>query len=467
MKNPNLRPSRQRGATLIEAVLSLAVIAVMAVGFGAAVSTSQSNLKLTGAASQLATLRAAGDRYIQDNFNSLITSAASGPVAVSIATLAAGSYLPPSFPTMNAYGQTYQLYIHEKSSSVLESLALTTGGTALSAGDGGRVALLLKASGGYTPAGSSTINGTNGGWSAPLSTYVPTGLPSPSGNPAAYSIQYAVYGPSGALIRYATGNPADNTMQTALNMGANNITNAGNIGAQTINLPSSGTVGMGSSYLYGDNANTALRQNAGFYVQDLAGNTKFEVDNSGNSWQPGNHTAGSGNFNTLSSTAAYTSSLQVYGNTNANQIYANGLSLPGGNALSIGGSYYYGDGYSNASRQNGGFYIQSPDGSSTRWYTDPYGNTWQPGNSQANTVQINGVASAGWGCGPNGLQAQDGSGALLSCKNGVWAYPGGGAGNLHNAGGNNFYCDPGYYLVGFNYNCGCSNNANWFECQPT
>lgn len=429
MTDPGALASRQAGMTLPEAVLSLAVLAVMSVGFGTALSTSRADLKLAGAASELATLRAAGDRYVQDNFQSLVASAAGGPVSVSIATLTSLNYLPPAFPTVNAYGQTYQLYVRERSATVLESIALTTGGSVMSGADGGRIALLLKAAGGFTPAGSLTINGTNGGWSAPLATYVPAAAPRPSGNPAAYSIQYAVFGPTGALMRYATGNPVDNQMSTTLDMGGNDIAGARNVGAQSVSLPSGGTVSMGASSLYGDNANTTIRQNGGLYVQDLAGATKFDVDSGGNSWQPGNHTSGSinagtGAFGALSSNSASTGSLQVSGQTNANAIYANALRLPAGNALNIGGTAFYGDGSSAAVRQNWGFWVQSADGSQTRFNVDPGGNTSQPGNNTVNATYLTGVAGAGAGCSPNGLQAQDGSGALLSCQNGVWAYPG-------------------------------------------
>ena len=46
-------------------------------------------------------------------------------------------------------------------------------------------------------------------------------------------------------------------------------------------------------------------------------------------------------------------------------------------------------------------------------------------NVAANTFQVNGVSTAGQGCSPNGLVAQDGSGALLSCVSGVWTGYGG------------------------------------------
>ena len=50
---------------------------------------------------------------------------------------------------------------------------------------------------------------------------------------------------------------------------------------------SGGTLSMGSTSLYGDNSNTAIRQNAGFYVQDLAGNTFVALDSGGNPRQTG------------------------------------------------------------------------------------------------------------------------------------------------------------------------------------
>ncbi|MBV8060976.1 MAG: hypothetical protein JO126_02710 [Alphaproteobacteria bacterium] len=33
--------------------------------------------------------------------------------------------------------------------------------------------------------------------------------------------------------------------------------------------------------------------------------------------------------------------------------------------------------------------------------------------------------------------------------------------------GDNFWCDAGYHLVSFHYDCGCTNNADWYECQGT
>jgi hypothetical protein len=59
--------------------------------------------------------------------------------------------------------------------------------------------------------------------------------------------------------------------------------------------------------------------------------------------------------------------------------------------------------------------------------------------------------------------------AMQYCNGSSWASLGGvGNGALHWNGdwnGNAFWCDAGYHIVGFHYNCGCSNNTTWFECQ--
>lgn len=233
--------SRQAGLTLFEIALTLGIMATASVGFGLAINRNSDSIRLAGAAAQIATLRAAADRYVQDNFSTLATSAASGPIAISVSTLQSGNYLPPSFSTTNSWGQTYRIYLHKRSNTVLESLVTTTGGTAFSLSQGGTIAQLLKASGGFVPEGSSTARGTRGGWTATLATFVPSGSPTPSGDPAAYSIHYPVYGPTGALIRYATGNAVDNQMQTAIDMNGNNINNAANVNAKSVFASTAGT----------------------------------------------------------------------------------------------------------------------------------------------------------------------------------------------------------------------------------
>ncbi|NDL64280.1 shufflon system plasmid conjugative transfer pilus tip adhesin PilV [Acerihabitans arboris] len=49
-------------------------------------------------------------------------------------------------------------------------------------------------------------------------------------------------------------------------------------------------------------------------------------------------------------------------------------------------------------------------------------------------LQLDGQASAGNGCSPNGLVGRDGAGAILSCQNGVWVYVGKNNGSYVNLG---------------------------------
>ncbi len=197
-------------------------------------------------------------------------------------------------------------------------------------------------------------------------------------------------------------------------------------------------------------------------MQDTAGNTRWQVDASGNTWQPGNVTAGSGNFNAylatngqMSSNTVYTNGLTVAGQSNLNSVAANYLSLAAGATLAIGGggSTFFGDGYNTAARQNGGFYVQDPSGN-TRLWVDPGGNSTQIGSNTVNATYLTAVVGAGNGCSPNGLQAQDGSGAILSCQNGVWTYPGSvPSGTTCGLSTNNG--TTGYPCMGYNATYGC------------
>lgn len=77
-------------------------------------------------------------------------------------------------------------------------------------------------------------------------------------------------------------------------------------------------------------------------------------------------------------------------------------------------------------------------------YWNDNGDSYQVGNSNANDYYIRSIGK--WASSLGG---------------------GGSAGRLYQGGSwasNSFYCDPGYTLVGYHFDCGCSNNANWYAC---
>ncbi len=58
--------------------------------------------------------------------------------------------------------------------------------------------------------------------------------------------------------------------------------------------------------------------------------------------------------------------------------------------------------------------------------------------------------------------------SIQYCDGANWQAFVSGNGKLHwdgNWTGNNYWCDTGFHIVAFHYDCGCSNSASWFECQ--
>lgn len=118
-------------------------------------------------------------------------------------------------------------------------------------------------------------------------------------------------------------------------------------------------------------------------------------------------------------------------NTSGNTI-TSGSTTTGGDTNTGGWFRTKGDGGWINDKHQGGF-TMTDDG----WVRSVYdkgiytGGQVQAGTIQSNGrmttnefVQINGVATAGWACSPNGLVGRDASGGILSCQSGVWTSSG-------------------------------------------
>lgn len=217
--------SPQAGVTLVEVTLVLAIMAIMGLGIVSNLNTDRQSLVMATIANRMTDVRVASDKYIKDNFTQLETAAASGPVAISMPTLMQSSYLPETFRNDNEYHQALMLYVRRRAPGVLESIVAATGGSSMTTAEGGQVARLLKASGGFVPVGADNATGTKGGWQFAIASFIPSGFPRPNGHAVAYSLNRRFDGPSGALMRDATGNLVDNRMNTDLDMNGNRILN--------------------------------------------------------------------------------------------------------------------------------------------------------------------------------------------------------------------------------------------------
>jgi microcystin-dependent protein len=245
-----VRLSRQAGLTAIEAVLSLAIMAILAVGFAQTLNDSKNDLMVGVVASRLLEVRGATDRYVKDNFSTLETLATPGPIEVALSSLISGDYLPAGYQNGNPFGQFHRVYLRRRTAGVLETMVVTTGGRPMNIVDGGAAAMMLRANGGFVAIGSNDAVGAKGGWRASIAPFVPGGAPTPSGNVVSYTLHRRIDGPNGALMRIVTGNPVDNRMTTSLDLAGNNLTGGGEV--QT------GTVSIGGQLLAAAEASTLI-----------------------------------------------------------------------------------------------------------------------------------------------------------------------------------------------------------------
>ncbi|MHA6828260.1 hypothetical protein ACQUJV_18810 [Ralstonia pseudosolanacearum] len=234
-------------------------------------------------------------------------------------------------------------------------------------------AAAIGGDGGYSDTVTpGTITGVNGAWS----------LTNPLGNAAGVLAMRVGYGSSGwsAFVRRDGSLPMEGDLNfRGTNGTLHNIDNAATINAQKAVLPAGNSLQIGSAAYYGDGLNAAVRSQpgGGVYAQDINGNPA--PLNSGS-------ISTSGNTYYSSSWAQSTSAGRFHINAGENlylQPWAAGQTIVGGG----GGS---------------GQLVTTG-----RLTTNEY-------------LQVYGVASAGLGCGPNGLQGRDGSGSPLFCVNGVW-----------------------------------------------
>lgn len=292
------------------------------------------------------------------------TATATSPVVITLSTLqSAGVTLPTGFSGTDPYNQTWVAEVLQPTAGHLQVLAYATGGTAVSDKDLGSIARNAAGVGGMIPAndsgaypgGAANAYGAFGAWQIATTNYTNVA----GGHPASLLNFSNGSLTSNYLYRNAVpGQPQLNEMNTDLGMNDHNITSVGQL--QTGN---GNGVQVGSSYLYGDSTNSAIRQNGSLNVQNQAGTAAATLN--------------AGNINS------------------AGNVTATGTITAGGNAGVGGNLSVTGNGQVNGTLTTGG---QITSGG---------------------ILQVNGTATAGTACSSNGQMAQGPSGPLF-CQSGVW-----------------------------------------------
>ncbi len=377
-----LRPKPRavhRGNMLLQLGIVMAIVLFIAPGAMDRYAGMQQEKVWTGTASHLSFVAQAGKRYVRDNRDKLLTQVAGGPVIVTGATLRSQGYLPAGFSLTNDSGQTYQLAVARDPGQAgqLVAFVLTTGGSEIPYKGLRQIATDTEGMGGYVWPANMAV-GADGGWQARLSDY---GLSGQQGRLAAFLSADALgtdADESDRLYRYqVNGRPDLNRMHTAIDMNGNNLNNGGTVNAATGNF--TGQVSAGTNVTAGGNVTANGNVAAGNNVtanngitanNDIRRNNGWIITRGDKGWL--NETHGGG---------FYMSDNDWVRSVNNKNIYTGGQ-VRGGTVRSDGRL------------------------------------------STGDVLQLDGVNTAGAGCSPNGLVSRDGSGAILSCQDGVWTSSG-------------------------------------------
>lgn len=420
----------QVGATLIEALSALSILAAVMVGAAKLTDSYINDTKAVTAAHQLRSIGEAAKGYIAANrANILARATETQPCLIRASDLT--TYLP-GVTGVNSYGQTLSVLVTEPSPNVLSPLVVATGGTAPGDADLAMIANALGGSGGgvYTTA-VNTVQGVGNGWStnlaaAPGSAYkaapvlCATGagsaaLPVAAAGVSAMALWSAdeSVGSSFLYREAVAGRPELNTMNTPLIMGAVNALdgNCATIGVGAISRDAQGKVlscdgskwkSQGSAYwedpvdarasLPACNASSAFQTR--IVKTPTVGSGPRAYTCNGASWQAlavddnGDLAVArdlSVTRNVTVSGSATLNNVTVSGNTTLGDAAADTVTL---NAKTTA---------------NSGLVV----GNGTAATAD-------------NTLVINRTATENQPCSPNGSVARDANGLILSCQSGFW-----------------------------------------------
>ncbi len=176
-------------------------------------------------------------------FSAVLAATTAGTVQISAATMKTAGALDPSFVDANGYGQTHVVIVRQLSSTQLQALVMTCGGTAIP--DQATRHLIALAGGpikggGIPAVGVLSTNrniaiGANGGLKVTLANFSGTACP-----PAPGHIGAALYLDGSQIIPpYLFTNPVPgagtgpNTMNTTLYMGGNAIQDVDDVYSST------------------------------------------------------------------------------------------------------------------------------------------------------------------------------------------------------------------------------------------
>ena len=438
---------QQAGVTLLELMISLSLLMLASVGMVQLADRYSDDVRASVAADQLKRIGDASRAYIKDNYTTIAATATpTAPFLITTTMLASGGYLPTGSISTNGYNQSVCILVLSPSANRLQALVMTEGGDTVDDLTLGNIVQLTGSSAGAIRSTSSAnITGALGGWSIPVATWHNrVNNQNRRCNGAAGNVQVTIGHAalalwfedgayqSNALYRDSVaGRPELNTVNTPIIFNATQTAGAacGTPGAITndsagavINCTGGTWKAIGGSVYWGDPVTNFA--SLGTCNAAATGTTKIArtpsvgsgpraytcdgttwqalaVDNSGNLTVANTLTAGTVNAGTTNSTNATITNATI---TNAS------IGTLGSNTINNSGTVTTGSiiGTTGTIGTLGSTTINS-------------NNINNSGVVRTNTMTLDGVATAGAACSPNGSVARDSTGLILSCRSGVWA----------------------------------------------
>jgi prepilin-type N-terminal cleavage/methylation domain-containing protein len=438
--------STQKGVTLIELIIAISIMAAVTVGVNSLVTRSLDDTQASVTALHLKTVGDAANEYIKENY-AAVTGVATptAPALIRVSDLIAGGYLTAGYAVKNPRNQDTCVLVLEPSANNLTGLVVTEGGDTIDDLTLGQIASTIGGAGGgvYSTA-NTTVRGAMGGYSFAVGSFAnannltqkcdgTAGTPAIAAGHPMMALWFADGNAmSSTLYRDAVpGNPALNTMNTPIIMGAGTV-QAANGACTTIGAMGRDNTGK---VLMCDGSNWKT-QGSSFWNDPVANFAALPTCNAASAWQTRivqTPTVGTGarpytcnGAGTWQPLAVNDSgNLVIAGTATAATLSVTGNSTLAGN-LTVNGNTSLGDAATDT--------VNIP-GTATI-------------NKLAGNLEVTSTATEGTACSPNGRIARDANGLILSCQSGSWKKAFGGSGGFYSMGNG-----------GFRYTGKCTNNT--------
>lgn len=188
--------------------------------------------RVTIAAEHAKRVKNAVTAFIKDNHDVIATQASSSsPYVFSVSDLITAGYLPSGFSQSNNFSASYQTRVYQPVVNKFHTMTFLTGGVSLSKSLARKLAIRIGGEGGIID--GSEAKGALGAWTENLSAFG-------GYNPGDGSVVMAGFYDDGNVVndylyrKALPGHPELNTMQTALNMGGNDVNNANSVNAANV-----------------------------------------------------------------------------------------------------------------------------------------------------------------------------------------------------------------------------------------